>query len=417
MTARTVVHLVPHTHWDREWYLPFQSFRMRLVHLVDGLLDEMDADPRVRFTLDGQTATVEDYLEIRPENTARLARLVAEGRLAVGPWRILMDEFLVSGETLVRNLEMGMRHAAELGKTMLVGYLPDMFGHVAQMPQILRRAGIADAVVWRGVPSAIDRHVFAWTAPDGSSVRCVYLLGGYGNGREFMALPDRIGRKLEAFLRTQRSAFGDDEILAMYGEDHSFPLPGYAPLVAAFNDDQDRYTVRIETLAEYIEATRDRAIPALQWTGELRSSARANVLMGVVSHRIEVRQAAARAERLLERTAEPLLALHGGAWPGRLLEIAWRRIVDNSAHDSICACSSEETVAQVLTRFAEAEQIGRGLTEKALREIGHLVPIGAFAAVNPSPTERTDLVELELPVDRSPIGTPVTLPDGALVPT
>jgi alpha-mannosidase len=417
MASRTVVHLVPHTHWDREWYLPFQSFRMRLVELVDGLLDEMDADERVRFTLDGQTATVDDYLEVRPENLARLARLVADGRLAVGPWRILMDEFLVSGETLIRNLEMGIRRGEELGRAMPIGYLPDMFGHIAQMPQILRRVGIADAVVWRGVPAAIDRHAFGWFAPDGSTVRCEYLLGGYGNGRDILALSDRIERKLEVFVGTQRAAFGDDEILAMYGEDHSFPLPGYAPLVAAFNEGQDSYAVRIETLAEYIGATRERAVPALSWTGELRSSARANVLMGVVSHRVEVRQAAGRAERLLERAAEPLLALHGAAWPGRLLDIAWRRIVDNSAHDSICACSSEETVAQVLTRFAEAEQIGRGLTERALLEIGHLVPIGAFAAVNPSPIERTDLIELELPVDRSPVGTPIVLPDGALAPT
>ncbi|MEA2606350.1 MAG: 2-O-(6-phospho-alpha-D-mannosyl)-D-glycerate hydrolase, partial [Chloroflexota bacterium] len=146
MTPRTVVHVVPHTHWDREWYLPFQTFRMRLVELIDALLDDMEADERVRFTLDGQTATVDDYLEIRPENAARLARLVAAGRLAVGPWRILMDEFLVSGETLVRNLEAGVRRATELGRAMPIGYLPDMFGHVAQMPQILRRAGIADAV-------------------------------------------------------------------------------------------------------------------------------------------------------------------------------------------------------------------------------------------------------------------------------
>jgi mannosylglycerate hydrolase len=417
MTSRTVVHLVPHTHWDREWYLPFQSFRMRLVEMVDGLLDEMDADERVRFTLDGQTATVDDYLEVRPENVARLARLVADGRLAVGPWRILMDEFLVSGETLIRNLEMGILRAEELGRAMPIGYLPDMFGHVAQMPQILRRAGIADAVVWRGVPAAIDRHAFNWSAPDGSTVRCEYLLGGYGNGRDILALPDRIERKLDVFLGIQRTAFGNDEILAMYGEDHSFPLPGYAPIVAAFNESQDRYAVRIETLTEYIEATHDRGVPAIAWTGELRSSARANILMGVASHRIEVRQAAGRAELLLERTAEPLLALHGGAWPQRLLEIAWRRVVDNSAHDSICACSSEETVAQVLTRFAEAAQIGLGLMGRALFEIGHLVPIGAFAAVNPSPTGRTDLIELELPVDRSPVGTPVVLPDGAVAPT
>ncbi|MGH2511560.1 MAG: alpha-mannosidase, partial [Candidatus Limnocylindrales bacterium] len=417
MTLRIVVHLVPHTHWDREWYLPFQAFRMRLVELVDGLLEEMSAEDRVRFTLDGQTATVDDYLEVRPERADRLAGLVADGRLAVGPWRILMDEFLVSGETIVRNLEMGLRRAEELGRAMRIGYLPDMFGHIAQMPQILRRAGIVDAVVWRGVPAAIDRHVFDWSAPDGSVVRCEYLLGGYGNGRDLLSLPDRIEGKLDRFLETQLPAFGSDEILAMYGEDHSLPLPGYAGLVAAFNAGQDRYEIRIETLSEYLDATRQRSIAEKAWTGELRSSARANILMGVVSHRLEVRQAAGRAERLLERRAEPLLALHGNAWPDRLLEIAWRRLVDNSAHDSICACSSEETVAQVLTRFAEAEQIGRGLTERALSEIGRLVPLGAVAAVNPSLMARSDLVELDLPLAGSPLGSPVVLADGSVAPT
>ncbi|MGH2464735.1 MAG: alpha-mannosidase, partial [Candidatus Limnocylindrales bacterium] len=417
MTSRIVVHLVPHTHWDREWYLPFQAFRMRLVELVDGLLEEMTADGRVRFTLDGQTATVDDFLEIRPDQADRLAGLVADGRLAVGPWRILMDEFLVSGETLVRNLEMGLARAEELGRAMLVGYLPDMFGHIAQMPQILRRAGIADAVVWRGVPAAIDRHVFHWSAPDGSIVRCEYLLGGYGNGRDILALPDRIERKLDIFLETQLSAFGSDEILAMYGEDHSLPLPGYAALVTGFNAAQDRYELRIETLAEYLDATRERSIAVREWTGELRSGARANILMGVVSHRLEVRQAAARAERLLERRAEPLIALHGTAWPDRLLEVAWRRLVDNSAHDSICACSSEETVAQVLTRFAEAEQIGHGLTGRVLAEIGRQAPLGAMTIVNPSPVARSDVVELDLPLAGSPVGSPVVLADGSVAPT
>ncbi|HET7677816.1 MAG TPA: hypothetical protein VFK38_08165, partial [Candidatus Limnocylindrales bacterium] len=174
--ARTTLHLVPHTHWDREWYEPFQSFRLRLVELIDQLLMQMAADPRFTFTLDGQMATVDDYLEVRPEAEPTLRRLIAEGRLAVGPWQILMDEWLVSGETIVRNLELGWRRAEALGRPMRVGYLPDMFGHIAQMPQILRRAGIEDAVVWRGVPAAIERNAFTWRAPDGSEVRAEYLV-------------------------------------------------------------------------------------------------------------------------------------------------------------------------------------------------------------------------------------------------
>ncbi|HEY3522167.1 MAG TPA: hypothetical protein VGK63_00565 [Candidatus Limnocylindrales bacterium] len=393
---RIVIHLVPHTHWDREWYLPWQRFRMRLVDLVDGLLDEMASDERVRFTLDGQTATVDDYLEIRPEREPDVRQLVADGRLAVGPWRILMDEFLVSGETIVRNLQMGLTRATELGRAMTIGYLPDMFGHVAQMPQILRAAGIGDAVVWRGVPSAIDEHAFTWTSPDGSSVRCEYLLGGYGNGREVLAVADRVGPRLESFVALQAPS-ADGQLLAMYGEDHSVPRPGYADLVAAFNESQDRFEIRIETLPEALDAISARSAPSLAWTGELRSAARANILMGVTSHRVEVKQAAGRVERLLERTVEPLWALHGDRWPGSFLDQAWSRVVQNSAHDSICACSSEATVAQVLLRYAEAEQVGSGLIDRLLADLARDVPRDAFVVVNPTPAERADLVELDAP--------------------
>ena len=166
---------------------------MRLVELVDQLLERMEADPRLRFTLDGQ-ARDGRRLPRGPTRSAEplIRRLIAEGRLAIGPWQILMDEFLVSGETIVRNLEFGWARAEELGGAMPVGYLPDMFGHIAQMPQILRRAGIGRAVVWRGVPRSIDRNTFAWSAPDGSEVETEYLVGGYGNGAYLFDVPDRL---------------------------------------------------------------------------------------------------------------------------------------------------------------------------------------------------------------------------------
>ena len=399
MASPTMVHLVPHTHWDREWYLPFQTFRMRLVGLLDELLDAMEADERLRFTLDGQLATVDDYLEIRPAAEPRVAALVRAGRLAVGPWLILMDEFLVSGETIVRNLELGTRRAAELGRVMEIGYLPDMFGHIAQMPQILRRAGIADAVVWRGVPGAIDRHAFTWRSPDGSAVRCEYLWGGYGNARDVFDDPERIATKLGTYVAGVTELFGDDDILAMYGEDHSIPLQGYADLVDGFNREQDRFRVQVATLGDYLAATRDRSVNGRTWTGELRSGAHANILMGVVSNHVDVRAAAATAERLLFRTAEPLAALHGAAWPERYLELAARRIVENSAHDSICACSLDPVVAQVLVRFGEASQIAAGLANATLGSWADGLERGAWAVFNPSPTARADLVEIELAAD------------------
>ena len=187
MTARRIA-IVPHTHWDREWYKSYQDFRLNLVDLVDTLLPLLESDDSYPyFMLDGQMAVVDDYLEVRPEAEERLRALAAAGRISMGPWYILMDEFLASGETIIRNLQMGIVRGAAFGGAMDVGYLPDMFGHIAQMPQILRQAGFAHTVVWRGVPSAITKTAFFWEAPDGSTVRAEYLPVGYGNGA---ALPD-----------------------------------------------------------------------------------------------------------------------------------------------------------------------------------------------------------------------------------
>ena len=154
------VHVVPHTHWDREWYKPFPVFRMQLVELLDALLDTLETDETYRhFQLDGQMAVIDDYLAMRPDARDRLADLNRRGRLSMGPWYTLPDEFLVSGETHVRNLQLGMRRAADFGGAMAVGYLPDMFGHIAQMPQILTQFGFDDAVVWRGGPSSVTATV------------------------------------------------------------------------------------------------------------------------------------------------------------------------------------------------------------------------------------------------------------------
>jgi Glycosyl hydrolases family 38 N-terminal domain/Alpha mannosidase middle domain len=356
---------------------------MSLVDVVDDVLEALEADERLRFTLDGQLATVDDYLEIRPEAEERIRTLVRSGRLAIGPWQTLMDEFLVDGETTIRNLETGLARAAEMGGTMRVGYLPDMFGHCAQMPQILRAAGLDVCVLWRGVPSVVDRHRFLWEGVDGSTVLAEYLPDGYGNAASLFnepGVPD-----LASFEERYRPWFGDDDILAMVGTDH-MPLPPELP--SRIPDGG-----RLATLAEYLDGAAPTEGLAL-CRGELRSAARANLLPGVTSSRIDLKAACARAERWLERYAEPLQALYGDEWPEPFLEQAWSRMFQNSAHDSICGCSADEVSAQVLVRYAEAEQIGRELAFRAVERIAARIPEGAYAVVNPSPFERTELVDL-----------------------
>ncbi len=254
----TAVGIVPHTHWDREWYAPFQQYRVQLVHLVDDLLGLLEADPSfTRFLLDGQTAVVDDYLAVRPDAAPRLAALAAAGRLQVGPWMILMDEFMVSGETIVRNLQHGLVRAAALGgdAAMRVGYLPDMFGHVAQMPQILRLAGLEHAVVWRGVPSDVTRTAFWWRAPDGSEVRAEYLYGSYSNGRDIPADPARLVARARGYeAELGRAALPGGGMLLMNGSDHLLPQPWLGRVVAEANALQDDYRFAVTSLGEYVRA-------------------------------------------------------------------------------------------------------------------------------------------------------------------
>ena len=393
------VAIVPHTHWDREWYDSFQTFRLRLVKLLDVLLPMLESDPSyARFMLDGQTAVVDDYLEVRPQARAALQRLAAAGRLSVGPWMVLMDEFMVSGETMVRDLQYGLAKGSELGGAMQIGYLPDMFGHVAQMPQLIRLAGMEHAVVWRGVPAAVEQTAFWWQAPDGSRVRAEYLYGSYSNGRD---LPeDEKGLVLRAADYEQELGSARlDAMLLMNGTDHQMPQPWLGRVVAEANAIQDDYEFVVTSLAEYLPAQPRDALVTVE--GELRSGARANLLMGVGSNRVDVHRACAAAERSLERRAEPLSALflRPEQYPHALADIAWRNLVCNSAHDSSCACSIDEVVDQVLVRYYEARQIGDGLTRDAVQALAAQVsaPRGATVVVNPTARTRTGLVEVTLP--------------------
>jgi alpha-mannosidase len=397
----TTVGIVPHTHWDREWYAPFQVFRARLVRLLDELLPLLERDlSYARFLLDGQTVVVDDYLEVRPEAADTLQRLAAAGRLSVGPWMVLMDEFMVSGETIVRDLQLGLRRAIDLGGGMPVGYLPDMFGHVSQMPQILRLANLEHAVVWRGVPSSVAQTAFRWEAPDGSSVRAEYLYGSYSNGRD---LPDD-AKQLVARAHSYELELGPARLpggamLLMNGTDHQMPQPWLGRVVAEANEIQDDYRFVVTSLAEYLAEQPTEGLYTVR--GELRSGARANVLMGVASNRVDVHQACAVAERALERRAEPLSALLVPAdrHPDSLLGIAWRRLVENSAHDSSCACSDDEVVDQVLVRYREARQIGDVLTREAVRQLATEVdtPAGSTLVVNPTQTGRGGLLSVNVP--------------------
>src|SRR6202158_6310374 len=295
--ASTTVHVVPHTHWDREWYATFETFRAQLVELWDQLLALTEADPDFRFLMDGQTVVIDDYLEIRPQAQARLEGAIRRGQIQVGPWYTLPDEFLVSGETLLRDLQRGIAAAEAHGGSMRVGYVPDSFGHAAQMPQLYQQLGFRYAAVWRGVPLEIDRVAFSWEAPDGSRILTAYMGNSYAQGvdlpTEPAALAARIASALDAIAPFRPTA----DVLLMNGNDHVLPQGALNAAIRGASGRLNGTIIRLARLDDYLATLPSEGWP--RWRGELRSSARANVLMGTLSVRVTDKQRQFAASRAL----------------------------------------------------------------------------------------------------------------------
>ncbi len=377
------IHLVFSSHWDREWYLPFQYFRAKLVRVLDVVLQELESGRLPFYQMDGQFIPVQDYLEIRPEKEALLRRLVAEGRFMVGPWFTLPDEFLVSGESLVRNLQMGMRRAAAFGQTSRVGWLCDLFGHNSQMPQILRLLGIDDAILWRGVPLHLGNS-FTWRAPDGSEVTSyVFSTDGYCDFGIVVrginvsnADPSEEGMTAKAleYLKSPVNS-GRDNLLWFDGADHIEFDPTMLKFVKIFNEKAGGATLKVSTLDQYVVAARQEKKRSLRsWQGELREpiamESNGWLIPGVGSSRVPLKRANHACETLLTLWAEPWCAqaqeLCGMEYPARAFDLAWEYLLTNHPHDSICGCSTDETHADMPYRFAQCRQLAEVNLDSAL---------------------------------------------------
>ncbi len=407
------IHVVSHTHWDREWYLTHEQFRFRLIALIDRLLDLLDADPSYKhFHLDGQTIVLEDYLEIRPEQEPRLRRAIEQGRILIGPWYVMPDEFLVSGESLVRNLLRGHRISRQFGSPMPVGYLPDLFGHVGQMPQIWRQFGLDNTILWRGFGGK-DAEYW-WDAPDGSRVLMMHLPPeGYCNATRIVFDPEAMMARAAEKVGYERARTRTGQALLMNGVDHVEPHTAIPLLVDRLSSVADQKAMH-STLPAYVDAVRravERDRPSLETvTGELRSGTDyANLLPGVLSARVYLKQQNQQVQTLLESYAEPLSVFAsqlGARYPAGELRYAWKTLLQNHPHDSICGCSIDAVHEENMTRFARARQVGSAVADAALDAIADSVPasppgVVRAVVVNPDAIERAQVVEafIDLPID------------------
>ncbi len=429
------IHLVPHTHWDREWYRTFEDFRFRLVKLIDSLLDILSNDPAyLYFMLDGQTIVLEDYLEIRPERADALRHFIQEGRIQIGPWYILPDEFLVSPEATIRNLLIGRETAWQYGSIMPVGYIPDPFGHIGQMPQILKGFGIEFACLWRGmepVPSEVG-----WRSPDGSQVFLCNLRESYSNAWDVLADGvEGFGAKIqekEAALVTDTRA---PHLLLMFGTDHQMPNVLTTSAVHQFQAGREKDVQLVHsTLPAYVQSAKTWfdenkvALPIIQ--GELRTSPYINLLPGVLSTRIWIKQRNAACEMLMERLAEPSTVwaawtkAQSGDVSSGYLNYAWRLLLQNHPHDSICGCSIDAVHAEMLTRFDKVEQVGWLVARNNLETIAQQIDTQSiesecFTSVvvfNPLQYTRSDVVKVALSLPPAVRSIEVVAPDRSLHP-
>lgn len=410
---RTFV-VISHTHWDREWYQPFEQFRVRLVRMMDALIELLDRDPEFKhFAMDGQTVPLDDYLEIRPEQRETIERLVRDGRLLIGPNYMLPDEFLIGGEAWIRNLQFGIRSAQKYGAVMRVGYSPDAFGHIAHLPAILRGFGLDSVAIWRGVSKEATKSEFRWASPDGSEVLAIHFPYGYG----FMAtLPEDQGA-LENSLANLRNLLeplaSTSRVLVPNGTDHLPAHDGLSGVIRTANALLEGDRMEHGSYPQFVEAVRKelgdryKQLPLIE--GELRSSERSVILAGVLSTRMWLKQRYAVCEDLLARYAEPLSAwahlLRAGKSPERtasdrgLLREAWRSLLQNGPHDSVTGCSVDPVYDDVGLRFQHCEQLADAVATEAQREIaqGAAKPGEETVMVyNSEHGPRTDICEVRI---------------------
>jgi len=388
------MYVISHTHWDREWYQPFQHFRMRLIRLMDRLLALLERDPRfTHFNLDGQTIVLNDYLEIRPDAREALAQFVREGRLGVGPWYVLPDEFLVSGESLVRNLLLGHRIAESFGRVQKAGYIPDTFGHISQLPQILRGFGIGTAMHFRGLDEGGLKQELWWESPDGSRVLLRHLptYAGYTSACVISHHRQTAIGDLVSLARKEAERARGPVLLAMNGVDHMEARTDLADLLAEANATVRGLAFRQASLEEYFAALAESLdLDALQVVrGELRDTNRTpgrgvmRVLPHILSSRIYNKQQNARTQGLLERWAEPWCSvawLAGQPYPAAELWRAWDWLLQNHPHDSIGGCSVDAVHSQMETRFAWATEIAEWLVQDRFYSLAHDIDLSALAA-------------------------------------
>lgn len=354
MRKQVIAYL--HTHWDREWYREFEVFRMRLLRVFDNVLDMLDNNTIPCFYFDGQVSALEDYLEIRPEREPLVRTLIAQRKLFIGPFYCLVDEFLTDKTCFEKNLELGMKKAIDLGCTNFLGYLPDTFGHSENVVDILREFGIDKCIVWRGCGDFPSN--FKWNGMD-----TVNLVRGYFN--DVFSINCSVEEKAEILKKTLDAISEKSEhyILLPIGADHLGVPKDIQDQILAVNEIlKEDYIIKLGSPFDYFRYVND--FDNFEYNGELRDNSKTFVLQGCYSSRLDLKRLNVEASHKLELASKFILYTKSEKKYESLLDYAYKMLIQNQAHDSICGCSVDDVHNENIIRYKKILQIAETIIDE-----------------------------------------------------
>lgn len=392
------VYIISHSHWDREWYMAYEQHHMRLITLMDDLLTLFETEPEFdSFHLDGQTIILDDYLQVRPEKREALQRAIAAGKLRIGPFYILQDDFLTSSESNVRNMLVGMEESKKWGTPVMLGYFPDTFGNMGQTPQMMKQANLEAAAFGRGVkPIGFDNQVLAddnytsqysemtWTGPDGSNILGLLFANWYSNGNEIPTEETAARLFWDQKLADVEKFASTRHLLMMNGVDHQPVQKDIVQAIKLANRLYPDYEFVHSNFTDYLAAvTQELPTDLGAVAGELTSQETDGwfTLANTASARVYLKQWNTRVSRQLENITEPLAAMAyevTGSYPFDELDYAWKTLMQNHPHDSICGCSVDEVHREMIPRFEKANEVGKYLADEAAEHLTAAIDTSKF---------------------------------------
>ncbi len=399
------VHVIPHMHWDREWYFTTEESRILLVNNMEEIMDMLETNSEYpHYILDGQTAILEDYFDVVPEGRERVKKLVQSGKLIIGPWYTQTDEMVVGGESIVRNLLYGMKDCEEFGEPMKIGYLPDSFGQSEKLPQILNGFDIKRAIFWRGASErhGTNKNNFYWKSKSEGEVLAHLLPLGYAIGKYLPEEKTALEKRMSKYMPVLEKGATGNDICLPNGHDQ---MPIQKNIFDVMKTLKEIYPQKEFFLSKYenlfAEIEKSEKLDTI--TGELLDGKYMRVHRSIFSSRADLKSANTRIENKITNILEPLMTIAyslGAEYHHGLVEAIWKELLKNHAHDSIGCCCSDKVHKAIANRFFLAEDKTDELIafykRKIVDSISSDIALDKLTAFNLLPYERKEVVTGEI---------------------